>query len=101
MAQRRINFDKTEIVAGFLAGKRFKVLNLAYSDIQRIQFDACMERRLLSRKPSEKITIVTGKSETPIVYSMLENRRFWEEYKAGFEKFADNNHITFKNNLEA
>ncbi|MBT3272379.1 MAG: hypothetical protein HN368_04430 [Spirochaetales bacterium] len=98
MARRQINFDKTEIVVGFAAGKKYQVLNLSYADIQRIQFDSCTEMKLFRKVPSEKITIQTGKRSEPIVYTKLKNEPFWEEYKKGFTKFAENNNITFADN---
>lgn len=97
-ARRQINFDKTELVLGFAAGKKYQVLNLNYSDIVRIQFDPMSEMRFFRKLPSEKITVVTGKRAEPIVYTKLKNEKFWDEYKASFTKFANNNHITFTDN---
>ena len=97
-ARPRITFDKTEIVLGFLAGNKFQVLNLNYSDIQRIQFDQIVERRFLKRVPSEQISVVTAKRMEPIVYTKLKSEKFWDTYKTGFAKFANNNHITFADN---
>ena len=95
MAKPRMNIDKTEIVLGVTAGKKFQIFNLTYQDIQRIQFDATTERRLWKKVPSEKITIVTAKRAEPIVYTMLENKVYWTDYKNGLAKFAANNQITF------
>ena len=100
MANRKMNFDKTEIVIGFDGGKRFEIINLPYSDIQRIQFDKVVERKLFKKVPSEKISIFTGKRAGPIVYTMLDNKQFWDEYKTGLAKFATNNHLTFEDNTE-
>lgn len=97
-ARRQITFDKTEMVVGFTAGKKYLVLNLSYEDIQRIQFDTVTEMRFFKKVPSEKITIVTGKREQPIAYTKLKNEKFWDEYLAGFKKFAEGNHITFVDN---
>ena len=98
MARRNINFDRTEVVIGFNDGKRFSVLNLQYSDIQRIQFDSFSEMKLFRKVPSEKISITTAKRAEPIVYTRGKNAQFWDEYKAGFRKFAENNSITFADN---
>jgi hypothetical protein len=95
VAQRRIHFDKTEIVVGFVAGKKYVTMNLTYEDVVRIQFDPVREFRWFRPVASEQISIVTGRREAPIVYRMLENRRYWAEYKAGLAKFAAANHITF------
>ena len=86
------------MVCGFAAGKKYRVLNLTYEDVQRIQIDPCKERSLFKSVESEQITVVTGKNATPIVYKMLKNRQYWDEYKAGFAKFAKNNTITFVDN---
>ena len=99
MAKQQIMFDKTEIVAGFPAGKRYKVLNLSYDDIQRIQFDACEERKLLKKIPSEKITIITGKHGQPIEYTKTKHSQHWDMYKQKLADFAKRNHITFVDNL--
>ena len=98
MARKQINFDKTEVVVGFPAGKRFLVLNLSYQDIQRLQFDTIRELSFFRKIPSEKLTIVTGKRPQPIVYTKKKQKAFWDEYKARFTKFAKDNHITFVDN---
>ncbi len=98
MARRHINFDKTEIVLGFAAGKKYHVLNLSYADVQRIQFDTCTESKLFRKLPSEKITVQTGKYGEPITYTKLKHEPYWEEYKKGFSKFAAGNTITFVDN---
>ncbi len=99
MAQRHVYFDKTELVLAFAQGKKFRSLNLSYDQITRIQFDECTEYSLFRRVPSEKITVVTPKRGEPIVYTKMKEKKFFDEYKAGFEKFAKDNRITFQNNL--
>jgi non-homologous end joining protein Ku len=99
MAEKRILFDKTEIVVMFPTKKKFISLSLAYNDIVRIQFDSCEERKLFKKIPSEKITITTGKWGTPIVYTKAKEKKFFEEYKQGLEKFCKDNRVTFINNL--
>ena len=101
MKQRAISFDRTEIVVAFLDGNQYKLLNLEYSDIQRIQFDSIMERKFIFKKiPSEKITITTGKREKPIVYTKKNSGMYWDDYKTGLAKFAKNNHITFSDETD-
>jgi hypothetical protein len=97
-ARRQITFDKTELVLGFPAGKKYIVLNVSYEDIQRVQFDPITEMKLFRRIPSEKITIITSKRAQPIAYTKLKNEKFWDDYRTGFVKFAENNHITFADN---
>jgi hypothetical protein len=101
VAQRHVFFDKTELVLGFPQGKKFVTMNLTYNQITRIQFDKCTEFKFFRKVPSEKITIVTPKRGEPIVYTKLKEKNFFEEYKAGFEKFARENRITFQNNLDS
>ena len=73
---------------------------LAANEIIRIQFDKCTERVLgIFPKESEMISIVSGKLGAPIVYKKGENKKYFEEYKNGLEKFAKDNKITFTNNL--
>ena len=98
MARRHILFDKTELVVIFPEGKSYKVLNLQYSDIQRIQIDPLEERKFLSKVPSEKISIVTGKRREPIVYTKLKEKQYWEEYKEKLAAFAQAHSITFRDN---
>ena len=99
MPIRRVFFDKTEVVCGFLAGKRYRTVNLSYDDIQRIQFSSIFERSFFRKIPSEQISVVTGKAPTPIVYKKSENKSYWDEYKRGFTKFAEQNSITFDNQI--
>ena len=98
MARRHIGFDETEVVVGFPAGRRYRVLNLSYEDIQRIQFDTIREWAFIRRAPSERITIITGKYGSPIVYTRRKHAPFWDEYKKKFRKFAEKNAITFVDN---
>ena len=95
MPPRRIYFDKTEIICTFLAGRQYRSINLTYADIQRIQISPITERSLFRRIPSEEITIVTGRRPEPIVYRKNANRQYWDEYRKGFTKFAEQNAITF------
>ena len=99
-ARPQINFDKTELVLGFPAGKKYIVLNLTYEDIQRIQFDQITEMRFFRKLPSERITVVTSKRPEPVIYTKLKNEKFWDDYLAGFTKFATANHITFVDNIK-
>ena len=99
MSRKHMLFDKTEIVLMFMVGNKFQTANLQYSDIQRIQFDAFQERKFLSKSPSEKISIVTGKRQEPIVYTMGKEKKYWDEYKEKLKAFAERNTITFVNNL--
>lgn len=100
MAQRRIFIDKTEIV--FMVPAKSKVVRreLSAKEIVRIQFDECTERTLgIFPKKSEMITIVSGKLGAPLVYKKGQNGKFFAEYKAGLEKFAKDNFVTFTDNI--
>lgn len=99
MARAHILFDKTEIVAMYRQGNKLAVVNLKFSDIQRIQFDHFEERALLRKVESEKISITTSKAAAPIVYTRLKEAAHWDRYKTGLAKFARDNTITFVSNL--
>ncbi len=100
MAQRHIFCDKTEIVCMVMGKKKMQTFNLPFDSITRIQFDAYEERKLFKKVPSEKITILSGKRAEPIIYTKLKEKQFFEDYKKELEKFAQDNRITFTNNLE-
>ena len=101
MAARHLVCDKTEIIVSIALKNKYKILNLTYEDVVRIQFDEIAERKMVFQKvPSEKITIVTGKHNAPIVYTKMKEKKFWDEYKKGLEKFATSNNITFVDNLK-
>ena len=96
---RSINIDKTELVVTFLAGKRYKVLNLSYEDIQRIQFDPIEIRKLFKKIPAEKISIFSSKTQDPIVITKTkDDAKVWDEYKKKLPDFAERHHVTFTDN---
>ncbi|MCG8502367.1 MAG: hypothetical protein MJB12_18445 [Firmicutes bacterium] len=99
MAVRRINCDKTEIIVMVEGRKRVRMLNLTYEQITRIQFDKFEERRFLFFKvPSEKITIVTGKRNEPIVYTKMKEKKYFDQYKEELRKFVKDNSVSFVDN---
>ena len=99
MAVRRINCDKTEIIVMVEGRKRVRMLNLTYEQITRIQFDKFEERRFLFFKvPSEKITIVTGKRNEPIVYTKIKEKKYFDQYKEELRKFVKDNSVSFVDN---
>ena len=99
-AERVINFDKTEIVLIVQGLRKYKVLNLAYSDIQRVQIDPLPSSHLFKKVDSEKITIITSRYPEPVVYTKRKHRKYWEAYKTGLAKFAASNHITLVDNVK-
>jgi len=99
MAQRRVLFDKSEIVLLVPGKKKVANYNLTNSTITRIQFDKCTERKFgIIPVKSEKITIVTPKAGAPIVYTKGENKAFFDEYKAEFARYAKEYRVTFTDN---
>ncbi len=101
MAQRRVYLDKTSIV--FMVPGKKKVIRreLSSQEIVRIQFDKCTERVLgIFPQKSEMITIVSGKLGNPITYKKGQNKKYFDEYKSGLEKFAKDNHVTFTDNTK-
>ncbi len=100
MAPRRIFPDKTEIIFMVPTNKKVVRQSLLAKEIVRIQFDKITERVLgIIPKESESITIVSGKLAKPIVYKKLENKKFFDAYKAELERFATENKVSFTNNL--
>lgn len=97
MAKREnILFDKTELTMAVLGQKRAEVVNATYDRINRIQIDSFMERKFLSKIPSEKISIFVTGRENPIVYTKLKEKEFFEGYKEKIREFAKENRITFE-----
>lgn len=100
MAKEHLLFDKTEIVVRVAMGNNVGMMNLQYGDITSISIAPCEQKKLLGSKPSEKISIVAKKLSEPIALFMHEEKNYWDEYKAGIEKFAKDNRISFHNELE-
>jgi len=98
-AKRDLMFDKTEIIVVDRGGGRPQVLNLTYDKIISIQFDKATARKLFSSIPTEKISITIRGRENPTVLFKHTQADFWEEYKAGIEKFTKDNRITSHNYL--
>lgn len=100
MAPRsKILYDKTEIVFVDLSGKKAKVHNLTYDKIVSIQFDNTTVRKLFKSVPSEKLSISIRTQEAPLVLYQVDEKPFWDEYKANLTKFAKDNRVSFHNNL--
>lgn len=101
MAQRRILFDKAEIVCLVPGKKKVESFNLSNSVITRIQFDKCVERVFgIIPTKSEKITIVTPKRGQPIVYMKGENKAFFDQYKQELAQYAKDYRVTFTDNTK-
>ena len=100
MAKRRVYFDTTEVVVLVPGKKGFQNINLIRNDIHRIYIEKCNEPILgvIPRK-SERIRVATGKLEESILFSKLENKKFYEEYKEGFVKFAKTNFIAVEDTV--
>ncbi|MGI5900341.1 MAG: hypothetical protein ACOX8S_10540 [Christensenellales bacterium] len=98
--ESKILYDKTEIVVVDLSGKRAQALNLTYDKIVSIQFDNSTFSKLFKKVPSEKITITIRGRETPVVFFEELEKKYWDQYKSDLTKFAKDNRISFRNNLE-
>ena len=100
MAKRRVYFDTTEVVVLVPGSKGFKNTNLVRNDIHRVYIEKCNEPILgIIPRQSEQIRISTSKSEEPILFPKLENKKFYEDYKEGFIKFAKTNFITVEDTV--
>ena len=96
MAKEKLLFDKTELVCGIVMGSAATVVNVKYSDIIYIKFTPFEEKSLFRKVPSEMIEIKTKNQPFPIVYTMQKEKKYWERYKSGLEKFAKDNRITLE-----
>lgn len=100
MAKRRVYFDTTEVVVLVPGDKGSQNINLIRNDIHRIHFEKCNEPIWgVIPRASERIRISTAKSEEPILIPKLENKKFYEEYKEGFMKFAKANFIAIEDTV--
>lgn len=95
----KISFDKTEIVVTDTTGKQVQMLNLTYDKIISIQFEKCTARKLFKNIDSEKIIMKVRNRLDPIEFYKYKEGAFFDEYKAGLEKFAKDNRISLYNNL--
>lgn len=96
MAKEKLLFDKTELVCGILMGNSATVVNVKYSDIIHIKFMPIEEKGFLKMIPSEMIEIKCKNRAFPIVYTMKNEKKYWDKYKAGLVKFAHDNRITLE-----
>lgn len=100
MARRRVYFDTTEVVVLVPGNKGLQNINLIRNDIHRIYIEKCNEPIWgIIPRTSERIRISTAKSEEPILLPKLENKKFYDEYKEGFIKFAKANFISIENTV--
>jgi hypothetical protein len=95
MAKRHIYVDKTELVLIYPQGKKYISTNLTYEQIICIRISPFKEFRLFFPVASEKIEIVSGKHEKPIVFTKLKEKGFFEQYKKELAEFAARNRVSF------
>ena len=95
-----IIFDKTEIVMKYKTKNAVQSINLTYDQIKNIRINSSKEWRFLRRVPSEEIIITHSKNVTPIVYTKMKDKRYFESYKSGLRKFAKDNGITLYDNVK-
>ncbi|NMA94560.1 MAG: hypothetical protein GX974_00795 [Clostridiales bacterium] len=100
MANKRILCDKTELVLTVVGKKRVSIVNLTYEQIVSIRFEPFKEFRFFRKVPSERISITTSKLGSPIVYTKYKEKKYFEEYKKELRKFAEDNRVTFYDDLE-
>lgn len=99
MAKEKLLFDKTELVCGQMMGNRGTVVNVKYSDIIHISFLKTEEKGFLKKVPSERIEIKL-KNGSFITYNKKEEEKFWDKYKAGLVKFAQDNRLTLEDHTQ-
>lgn len=98
MAKEKLLFDKTELVCGILMGNSATVVNVKYSDIICIKFLPIEEKGFLKKVPSEMIEIKCKTNS--IYYTMKNEKKYWDKYKAGLVKFAKDNRITLEDHTK-
>ncbi len=97
MAKEHIIFDKTEIIVAVLNAGPPHLENIKYSDIINITFKHADKKSLLGGQ-SEEIVIKTKKNS--ITLEQKKEKKFWDGYKSGLEKFCTDNRLTLYNNLQ-
>ena len=94
MSKERLLFDKTEIVAGYFSGKKYLMANLTNENISSVTIEPC-KVGLFRHKQGERIIIVSGKVAEPIMYYRHQEKKFFDGYVEGLEKFCKDNNVTF------
>lgn len=92
--KKHMYFDKNEIMLMYAEGNAYKSMNLTYDKIRQIKIEKCLERKFFKKVPSERIQIITKVSNTPIQYTRLKEKHYFEEYTKELSKFAKDNKIT-------
>lgn len=105
MKRSKILFDRTEIIMVYDVTNNMKKkivkTSLIYNQIQSITLEKCKEKKLFKKFDSERILIRSNKVSEPIVYYKGAEPNYFDEYKAGFRKFAKANRITLYDNLDS
>jgi hypothetical protein len=96
MAKEHIIFDKTEIIVAVVGDKNAHLENIKYSDIINVTFKLADKKPLFGEKP-ELIVIKTKRNS--ITLNQKQEKKFWDGYKAGLEKFCADNRLTLHNEL--
>ena len=94
MSKERLLFDKTEIVAGYFSGKKFSFANLTNENITSVTIEPC-KVGLFKNKPGERIVIISGMIPQPIIYYRHTEKKYFDGYVEGLEKFCKDNRVTF------
>ena len=105
MKKPRILFDKTEVIMVYDVTNNMKKktvkTSLVYNQIQSITLEKCEEKKLFKSVDSERILIRSNKITNPIVFYKQAEINFFDDYKAGFRKFAKANRITLYDTLDS
>ena len=97
MAREHLLFDKTEIVAGYLSGKKYLVANLTSDKITSVIIEPCRVG-LFKHRAGERIVINSGKLGGPIVYYRHQEKKYFDGYVEGLVKFCRDNNVTLHYN---
>lgn len=105
MKKQRVIFDKTEVIMVYdvLTNPFKKGISkkaLTYDKIQSISIEKCNVKRLFKTVDSERILIRAAGMTESIIYFKSVEKDYFDEYKAGFRKFAKANRITLYDSVD-
>lgn len=96
MAKEHMIFDKTEFIVAVLNDGPAHLENIKYSDIINVTFKKAEKKPLFGAAP--ELIIIKTKQKS-ITIDQSKEKKFWDGYKKGMEKFCKDNRLTLYNEL--
>lgn len=97
MKKPRINFSDDRLQLNFditLNGRTLKRnTTVFHRDIDSITIEYCIEKSGFKDYESERIVIRTSKLINPIIYYGIKEYEWYDNYKNGLRKFANDNKV--------